>query len=387
MRILNCLILLAVLACIALTSNASPTESNFLRIPIKKMPNVVNQLQNHPSLWEETFSTYSAGEPVKEPISNFLNQQYYGVIEIGTPPQKFNVTFDTGSSNLWVPSVRCGSIACYLHAKYNSNASSTYIANGTEFQISYESATVNGILSKDIVSVAGAKLTGVTFGESLSEPGLAFAFAKFDGILGLGFPSIAVAGVKPIFNEMVDQKVITEPVFSVYLKKDGDQQSGGEITFGGVDNTKYTGNLTFAPVTKEGKWQFTLDGLLLNDENGCEDGCQAVADTRTSLIVGPTAAVDILQVAIGGKKSFNGQYIVDCKTLPSLPSITFVIGGKKFEMKGIDYILHISESCISGFTGLDLPDGPLWILGDIFLSKYYSVYDFGNKRVGFAPVK
>ena len=377
------------LACIALRSNASPTGSNILRIPVKKMPNVVNQLQNNPSLlkhsFEGKFSTFSAGEPVKEPLSNFANAQYYGVIEIGTPPQKFNVTFDTGSSNLWVPSVSCTSIACYLHNKYNSTASSTYVANGTEFKI--PSQSLEGILSKDTVSVSGATVTGVTFGETLKEPGLAFAFGRFDGILGLGFPSIAFTGVKPIFNEMVDQKVITEPVFSVYLKREGDQQTGGEITFGGIDNTKYTGNITYAPVTREGYWQFTLDGLLLNDENGCEDGCQAIAHTGTSLIVGPTAAVDMLQSAIGAKKAWNGQYTVDCKTVPSLPSITFVIGGEKFEMKGNDYILNVQGTCISGFTGLDLPDGPEWMLGDNFLSKYYSVYDYGNKRVGFAPVK
>ena len=182
------------------------------------------------------------------------------------------------------------------------------------------------------------KLTGVTFGETLNEPGLGFAFVKFDGILGLGFPSIAVTGVKPIFNEMVDQKVITEPVFSVYLKKDS--ETGGEITFGGIDNTKYTGNLTYVPVTGESKWQFTLDGLMLDDENGCEDGCQAIANTGTPFISGPTAAVEMVQNAIGAKKGMTGQYTVDCNTVPSLPSITFVVGGKKFEMKGNDYILN-----------------------------------------------
>ena len=387
MRTLNCTILLAVLTCIALTSNASPTGSKILRIPVKKISNVVNHLQNNPPFLQETFSTFSAGGPVKEPLSNFLNQLYYGVIEIGTPPQKFNVTFDTGGSNLWVPSTNCASVTCSVHKKYDSKASSTYVANGTEFEIPYAVTTVSGIMSKDTVSVAGAKLTGVTFGEALSEPGLGFAFAKFDGILGLGFPSMAVAGVKPIFNEMVDQKVITEPVFSVYLKKDGEQETGGEITFGGIDNTKYTGYLTYAPVTGEASWQFTLDGLMLDGENGCEDGCQAIANTGTAFIAGPTAAVELVQNAIGAKKQWNGQYIVDCNSVPSLPSITFVIGGKKFEMKGNDYILNLSGTCISGFQGINLPDGAVWILGDIFLSKYYSVYDYGNKRVGFAPVK
>ena len=390
MTTLNCTTLLLVLSCIALASNASPTGSNFLRIPVKKMPSVVDQLNNQFSLsnklLEQQFLSSLEG-PVKQPLSNYLNAQYFGVIEIGTPPQKFNVTFDTGSSNLWVPSANCTSIACFLHTKYNSTVSSTYVANGTEFAISYPSGSVEGKLSKDVISVGGAKLTGVTFGETLKEPGLAFAFAKFDGILGLGFPSNAVAGVKPIFNEMIDQKVIMEPVFSVYLQKDGNVTSGGEITFGGIDNTKYTGELTYAPLSREGSWQFAVNGFMFGDEEACEDGCDAVADTGKSLIVGPTPFVELLHAKMGAKKQWNGQYTVDCNKVPSLPPINFVIGGKKFEMKGHDYVLNIQGTCISGFQGLDIPDGPFFTLGSIFLSKYYSVYDYGNKRVGFAPLK
>ena len=390
MATLNYSILIAVLICIALTSNASPTGSKILRIPIKKMTSVINQLQNHPSLpkklLKEQFSSLAPEEPVKEPLSNYLNAYYYGVIEIGTPPQKFKVIFDTWSSNLWVPSVRCTSIACYLHAKYDSKASSTYVANGTKFEIQYGSGSVSGILSKDVVSVAGTKLTEVTFGETLQEPGLAFAFGRFDGILGLGFQSSAVAGVKPVFNEMIDQKVITEPVFSVYLQKGGNETSGGEIAFGGIDVTKYTGEITYVPVSGERYWQFTLDGLTFDDEETCEDGCKAVADTGRSSIIGPVSYVELLQSAIGAKKQFNGQYAVNCSTVSSLPSLNFIIGGRKFEMTGHDYIINIQGSCISGFQGLDLPDGPLWSLGSIFLSKYYSVFDYGNKRIGFASL-
>ena len=154
-----------------------------------------------------------------------------------------------------------------------------------------------------MVSVAGAKLTGVTFGEAIREPGLSFPFAKFDGIRGLRFPSFAVAGVKPIFNEMLDQKIIMEPVFSVYLQKNH-EESGGEMTFGGINSTKYIGDLTYIPVSREASWQFTLDSILVNDQENCYD-CKAVADIGALFIAGPSDYVEMLQNDINVKKTIE----------------------------------------------------------------------------------
>jgi saccharopepsin len=92
---------------------------------------------------------------------------------------------------------------------------------------------------------------------------------------------------------------------------------------------------------------------------------------------------------IGAKKSWNGQYTVDCDSISSLPELAFVFNGKKYKLKGEDYVLNAGGTCISSFTGMDIPApiGPLWIIGDTFLRKYFTVYDLGRNAVGFADSK
>lgn len=99
-------------------------------------------------------------------IHNYLDAQYYGDIQIGTPGQTFGVVFDTGSSNLWVPSKECRlSPACYLHKYFDSSKSSTYHTNGTKFNITYGSGAVVGFVGQDNVDVAGLKAEQALFGQ------------------------------------------------------------------------------------------------------------------------------------------------------------------------------------------------------------------------------
>lgn len=343
----------------------------------------------------------SQGGPTPEPLVNYMDAQYFGEIGLGTPEQKFKVIFDTGSSNLWVPSKKCYSIACWVHSTYNSAKSSTYNADGRPLAIQYGSGSMKGFLDRDTLTMAGVAIKNQTFGEATSLPGVTFVMAKFDGILGMGFESISQDHVDTPFKNMVSQRLVPEPVFSFYLSRDQTKSPGGEIIFGGVDKSYIKGDITYLPVSSAGYWQFALDSVSMPDETegnskgnsvtACNGGCQAIADTGTSLIAGPKADVLRLNERIGAIPVPGGEYILPSCDLSKLPNLIFKIAGRDFILTPDKYILKVKvggkDTCLSGLFGMDIPGHPLWILGDVFIGPYYTIFDYGRKRIGFAETK
>jgi len=318
------------------------------------------------------------------PLTNFANAQYFAEIGLGSPPQTFKVILDTGSSNLWVPGKSCSSIACFLHSKYDSSASSTYKANGTDFEIRYGSGELSGFISQDTLTIGDLTVKHQDFAEATNEPGLAFAFGRFDGILGLGYDTISVDRVVPPFYNMLDQ--LDEPIFAFALGDGTEGADGGEITFGSTNEDRYKGKVTWLPIRRKGYWEVNLDSFTFGKETLELEDTGAAIDTGTSLIACPSDIAELLNKEIGAKKSWNGQYQVDCAAIETLPYIVFTFSGQKFELAASDYILNLQGTCISAFTGLDIPPplGPIWIIGDAFLRRYYSIYDLGKDRVGLA---
>ncbi|CAO3598821.1 unnamed protein product [Absidia cylindrospora] len=327
------------------------------------------------------------------PISNYMNAQYYGEIGIGTPSQPFTVVLDTGSSNLWVPSTRCNSIACFLHRRYNADQSRTFKENGTEFAIRYGTGSLEGVISHDTFEIGGIKVKDQGFAESIKEPGFTFVLARFDGILGLGYDTISVQHVVPPFYQIVNNKLVDNPIFSFWLNDansgSGMKHQGGELVLGATDPAHYKGDITWIPITRKGYWEVAMDDVKINGETLGLDPTGAAIDTGSSLLVAPTSVAAMINKKIGASRSWTGQYTVNCATINDLPTFCFVFGGKDFCLEGKDYILFVQNQCISGFMGMDVPPplGPLWIVGDVFLRKYYSVYDLGKDRVGFAESK
>ncbi|KAG8125689.1 putative Cathepsin D protein [Naja naja] len=346
------------------------------RIPLKKFPSMrsiyneygtnIQDLTELGQMLKYKFGGPGAEIPTPEALKNYMDEflfivlacyflfqaQYYGEIGIGTPLQKFTVVFDTGSSNLWVPSVHCGllDIACLIHHKYDSSKSSTYVKNGTDFAIHYGTGSLSGYLSQDTVTIGDLSVKNQLFGEATKQPGITFIAAKFDGILGMAYPKISVDKVAPFFDNVIDQGLLEKNIFSFYLN--------------GVD---------------------VANGLTL-----CQDGCEAIVDTGTSLITGPTKEIKELQKAIGAKPIIKGQYMLPCDKLSTLPTVSLVLGGHSYDLAPDQYALKVTIQgetlCLSGFSGLDVPPpgGPLWILGDVFIRPYYSIFDRDNDSVGFA---
>ncbi|WFD34273.1 saccharopepsin [Malassezia cuniculi] len=338
------------------------------------------------SIYSEAWKA-SASNGHDVPLTDFMNAQYFAEIELGTPAQTFSVILDTGSSNLWIPSESCTSIACFLHRRYDHAQSSTYQKNGSEFKIQYGSGSMSGFVSNDVLRIGDLVIKGQDFAEATSEPGLAFAFGRFDGILGLGYDTISVNGIVPPFYQMVNQGLLDKAVFAFYL---GDSDSnGGEVTFGGVNPEHYKGRITYAPVRRRGYWEVALDKIAFGEEELELKHTGAAIDTGTSLIAMPTDVAEILNKEIGAQRSWSGQYTLDCDKVKDLPPLTFYFDGKPYAINGTDYVLNLQGTCVSAFMGMDMPApvGPLWIIGDVFLRRFYTVYDLERDAVGFAPAK
>ncbi|KAM9319226.1 gastricsin-like [Gastrophryne carolinensis] len=372
----------------------SLAEGAVVRVPLKKYKSA-RETMREKGILDEFMKTHKRDPALKyhfnqkndfavayEPM--YMDTYYYGQISIGTPPQNFLVLFDTGSSNLWVPSASCQSQACSNHDMFNPSQSSTYSSNGQQFSMSYGSGSVSGVFGYDTVTVAGLTITNQEVGLTYQEYGSSFYYSKFDGIFGMAYPAMSAGGATTAMQGMLQQNLLTYPIFSVYMSS-----QSGQIIFGGVDNNLYSGQIQWAPVTQEVYWQIGIDAFSVNGQatGWCSQGCQAIVDTGTSPLTIPQQYMGTLLQNMGAQQGQGGQFYVNCNNLQNLPTISFTINGVQFPIPPSGYVLQNNGYCIVSVEETYLPSQngqPLWILGDVFLRQYYSVYDMRNNRVGFA---
>ncbi|NXI06774.1 PEPA protein, partial [Irena cyanogastra] len=357
------------------------------RVPLKKMKSLRQRLQEQ-GLLESYLKQHPYNLAAKyfpgiavEPLENYMDDEYFGTISIGTPPQEFTVVFDTGSSNLWVPSVFCSSPACRNHNRFNPAESSTFLSTNDTLFIAYGTGSMTGVLGYDTVNVAGINVRNQIFGLAETEPGDFFYYTPFDGILGLAFPSIASSGATPVFDNMMMENLVDRRLFSVYLSRDS--QGGSFVLFGGIDPYYTTEGISWIPLSAETYWQISMQRVSISGAPvACSFGCQAIVDTGTTLLAVPIRAFRTLMRRLGASSS--GE--ISCEAINYLPNLIFHINGKEFPVPPRAYVLRSNGYCTVGLQGMDVPteEGELWILGDVFIREYYVIFDRANNKVGLS---
>jgi len=321
--------------------------------------------------------------------------EYYGQVTVGSPPQSFLVVFDTGSGNLLLPSKECTDEACTSHKRYDSTVSATSMqvayadepikavaADGTRdiVTITFGTGEMSGVYVRDNICLGTGNICcKANFVAATDESDEPFSLVPFDGILGLSLPEMAEGPDFSVFDMMAKSGALKENLFGVFFGNEGEQS---EITFGTYRQSSMATDLFWSNVTQAGYWQVQMDDVTLSNKRlsicSGPTKCQVAVDTGTSLLAGPSDVVSKLVETL--------QVADDCSNLRSLPDLGFIVNDHILNLSPEDYVSQTVAGCSLGLMSLDIPPpkGPLFIFGDPFLRKYYTVYDRKNSRVGFA---
>jgi len=207
--------------------------------------------------------------------------------------------------------------------------------------------------------------------------GVSFLASKFDGILGMAFQNISADYTPTVFMNMIAQNLVPTPSFSFFLSA-GPGQNGSTLVLGGIDPQFNTTAFNYVPLINDTYWIVEMDRLGLGNNDYSRPNMAAIIDTGTSVIVGPTDW--FLEVTA------NLPLKLDCNNTSSYPDFVVTLGGVEYTIPPSYYILTVNTTCLLGLRGMDLPPyfGNTIILGDVFIRRYYTHFDFGGQQVGFA---
>ena len=322
--------------------------SHLLSIPLKKLQHSSEEKQLQISFlmnFQSTLLSSSLLESTntKLKLKNFSNSQYVGRVGVGSPPQYLDVIFDTGSANFWVNSKLCHDLACETHSAYDNSLSHTYERLGYIINVEFGTGEIKGEINYDSITVAGITIPRQSFGEITDEIGEVFVQGKFSGILGLAFPKMAAFNFVPVFDNMMQQDALDSQVFTFYYS----DQDQSEVGFGGIDYSKFSGDIQWNEVTEEYYWVIQISDIRVGKKSLglCKGGCKAAVDTGTSLLTAPpehlAALLDVLDL--------------DCGNYLGAPDIVFVLSGVEHSIPAARFVMESMGDCTVGVMPLKVP--------------------------------
>ncbi|KAG1444943.1 hypothetical protein G6F56_010097 [Rhizopus delemar] len=291
--------------------------------------------------------------------------------------------------------------------------------------ISYGTGNASGSYVFDTVTIAGITVQQQQFGyvtqqknilteiNTLSGSSYTPNQPKLDGIFGLGYPFITSSYHNPFFFNLKQQGQLAQNVFSIYLNNSF--ADSGEILFGGVDMSMYTGSMHYLPLaptmrssqTGYGYWQVYGQGIGVVNSNNTMTKVVAfeappvfVFDTGTTMSYMPTKVVESLLVEAVGKENLaydrlNNYFQINCEAYRTNVMIQLQLTPVRqttqdpvlFHVPLRDLIFPLDSDLMSSasvcMVGLIPSEGAIFI-GQSILRSAYVVYDADQNRLGIA---
>lgn len=334
-----------------------------------------------------------------QPVINF-----YAPIGLGTPPKKFNVQFDVGLSEPFVPHYKWNPFKINLHYSKGFQCAKSTSCNRTNrsFTLDYQNCRLEGKSYEDIMTLTNAYGPGVV-SVSIRQKFLGISDASdarfkdlpVDGYFGLGPLTQTPSGATNIIDSLRSANYIDNNQFSFWFNPILDSPQGGELILGGVDQTRYQGKIFWHPlIGVHSQWTIGLQHVGIGGQTvGCfEHGCEAVLSTGLNEVYGPRDEVNKIYRFLNTSHQESGLELIDCRRRSSLPLITFTIHGIPYVLLPSNYVrkttdggIFKSETCYVAILASD--KAGKWILGTNFIGSYYTIFDMTYRQVGFATLR
>ncbi|KUJ13564.1 acid protease [Mollisia scopiformis] len=343
---------------------------------------------------------------VETPDINYQTQLLYIVqLQIGTPPQSTYVQLDTGSSDLVVEtdsSNICSQAPpnpCTNFGSYDANSSSTYEYSDSNFQVSYGGGDgATGDWGSDTMMIGGAVLQNTQFG-------IMYRTTVLEGIVGVSYPIIEGRNTfsgEPIYDNLpvllVKQGYIASRAFSLWTNDD--RASAGTLLFGGIDTSKFSGELVTIDLVASG-----FDGfpgvvdftLALNGVSGTDassnpvsfvDGANTInvlMDSGTTITGLPQDLTTSIWAFVGATPDSSNPTSanIPCSAGSSTETINFAFNGITINVPLSQLVIFPDSNNEICFFGIDISTD--YIIGDTVLAAMYVVYDLDNNQISLAP--
>jgi len=387
---------------LAVAANPLAIRDQLITLPIAKRVNVTgtaNLLQRDQArarglkrLGQARAGGVVSDAVVSVPATNSL-VDYVVNVGVGSPATTYSLLVDTGSSNTWVGAGKA------------FKKTSTTVQTSDRVSVTYGSGSFSGNEFTDTVTLAsGLVITKQSIGVATRSEG----FDGVDGIIGIGPVDLTSDTLSPdttstiptVTDNLFSQGTITSNLVAVSFEPTTSESStNGELTFGGTDSSKFTGSISFAPLTRTSPasefWGIDQT-VTYGSSTNILSSTAGIVDTGTTLTLIASDAISRYQKATGAvQDNATGLLRLTTAQFNSLQSLFFTINGQKFELTANAQIwprnLNTaiggnanSVYLIVGDLGTPSGEGLDFINGMTFLERYYSVFDTANKRVGFA---